>query len=323
MLMNYIKELIFEKKPTENCHASTVLPLGDGTTLSAWFGGDREGTDNVDIWLSIRRDGKWSDPICISADSVLPHWNPVLFKKTDGTVRLFFKVGKKIPFWQTYFSDSSDGGLTWTKPRELVPGDNCGGRGPVKNKAIRLSNGTIAAPASTEQNNDWNAFIDLSFDDGDTWEIGKFIQRDIIDNKFVQIIQPTLWESANGNIHALMRSNSGRAYRSDSSDYGKTWCPAYRTDVLNNNSGIDLVKLDDNRIYLVSNPVEENWGDRAPLTLSLSTDNGKNFTEVLCLESKSDKNDEFSYPAITAIGNKLFITYTSLREHIAYWEIDV
>ena len=35
---------------------------------------------------------------------------------------------------------SEDGGYTWSD-RELVEGDRCGGRGPVKNKLIVLSNG--------------------------------------------------------------------------------------------------------------------------------------------------------------------------------------
>ena len=39
----------------------------------------------------------------------------------------------------------------WTAPIELVKGD-IGGRGPVRNKPIRLSNGTIAAPSSIERN---------------------------------------------------------------------------------------------------------------------------------------------------------------------------
>lgn len=38
--MKYIKEFICDPLPTPNCHASTVLPLGDGSVLAAWFGRD-------------------------------------------------------------------------------------------------------------------------------------------------------------------------------------------------------------------------------------------------------------------------------------------
>ena len=40
--MNYEilrREMICSRLPTAMCHASTVLPLPDGTVLSAWFGG--------------------------------------------------------------------------------------------------------------------------------------------------------------------------------------------------------------------------------------------------------------------------------------------
>lgn len=63
------------------------------------------------------------------------------------------------------------------------------------------------------------------------------------------IIQPTLWEFSSGNIH-LARSTAGRIYRSDSQDNGQTWSPAYPTPLLNNNSGIDLVRLDNSSLIL-------------------------------------------------------------------------
>lgn len=48
-------------------------------------------------------------------------------------------------------TSSKDYGQTWSAPRELVNG-NRGGRGPVRNKVIILSNGDWIAPTSTERN---------------------------------------------------------------------------------------------------------------------------------------------------------------------------
>ena len=56
----------------------------------------------------------------------------------------------------------------------------------------------------------------------------------------------------------------------------------------------------------------------APLTLFVSVDNGKHFTEIFKLEAEEG---EFSYPAIICKGNKLYISYTFLRKNIAYWKI--
>ena len=50
--MNYEilrREMICSRLPTAMCHASTVLPLPDGTVLSAWFGGSYEGEGDTSI----------------------------------------------------------------------------------------------------------------------------------------------------------------------------------------------------------------------------------------------------------------------------------
>ena len=148
-----------------------------------------------------------------------------------------------------------------------------------------------------------------------------FIEVPKKNGKRVDMIQPTLWEDENG-VHMFVITNAGRIYRSDSKTAGKTWCKAYETELLNNNSGIDAVSLSDGSLVLVSNPIGENWGDRSPLTLMRSFDGGKTFEEFYKLESKIG-DFEFSYPAITAVNKKLYITYTYERKTIKYAEIEI
>ena len=323
LVIKAVKEFVFdENAPTAQCHASTVLPMPDKTAIAAWFGGTAEGKDDVNIWASRRSGGVWSEPVSISADSNTPHWNPVLFAAADGTVLLFFKVGKKVPVWKTYVSKSHDGGLTWGNPRELVQGDESGGRGPVKNKPIRISNGAILAPASVESPH-WIPFIDISTDECETWSNQPLILSKKRAGKPVPMIQPALWESEPGKIHALIRTSVRSAYRSDSDDYGKTWSRAYPTTIRNNNSGLDVTKLPDGSLILISNPVAKDWGARAPLTLMISRDNGAEWEEIFVLEKRRSSDDEFSYPAIVSVGRKLYITYTWQRKKIAYWEIEM
>lgn len=315
------KEFIIDKIcPTKSCHASTLVKMDNGEILAAWFGGTYEKHDDVDIWLS-RRDSKgWSEPQRITVDENIPHWNPVLYKKQDGTVVLFFKVGKEIADWQTYYVTSGDCGKTWNEPKQLVEGDTSGGRGPVKNKAIRLKSGRIIAPSSTEQNKDWRCFVDISDNDMKTWEKTDFVERPKRYGKTVGMIQPTLWESEPDNVHMLVRTNRRYIYRSDSADGGKTWCPAYKTGLFNNNSGIDIAKTHDGRLFLVSNPVKENWGERTPLTVVCSADNGNSWDLGVVLESMPG---EYSYPAIIADGNELLVTYTWNRKKIVFAKIKI
>lgn len=326
--MKSLKEDIFgpENRPTPSCHASTVLPLPDGNVLSAWFGGTAEGKDDVDIWVCLRDSGVWGAPRRVSACASLPHWNPALFLRTDGTVTLYFKVGRDIPFWQTYVALSDDGGRSFGEPFPLVENDMSGGRGPVKNKPVRLSDGTVLAPASTEQDGEWRAFVDLSRDDGISFDRQPDVPASYIDahgnESLIHCIQPTLWESASG-VHMLLRTSAGAAYRSDSTDGGRTWSHVERTSLPNNNSGLDVTRTPDGVLWLVSNPVGENWGARSPLTLQRSDDDGASWSEALVLEPYGGEDAEFSYPAIVADGGVLHITYTNQRQSISYRRVEV
>ena len=305
------QEKIFDTAPFAQCHASTILHLGGENKICAWFGGEKEGENDVRIWFSRQIEGKWSYPEAIPAVFDLPHWNPVLFETAVGEITLFYKVGASVTEWKTYFCVTRDGGRTWSYPKELVEGDENDGRGPVKNKPLRHSSGGLLAPASTERGA-WRAFIDRF--DGEKWEQSKI---PVAEGERINMIQPTLWEDEDGGVHALMRTQNGYIYRSDSRDGGVTWCQAYPTAVPNNNSGIDCVRLEDGRIALVCNPVAKG---RTPLSLLVSSDGGDSFENILDLETEPG---EFSYPAIVTKGNRIFITYTHKRQKIAYVEIEV
>ncbi|WP_235941469.1 sialidase family protein [Paenibacillus puerhi] len=313
-----------EERPFASCHASTVEALPGGELIAAWFGGSREGAADVAIWISRRSPaGDWSAPLCIADRTDVAHWNPVLFRRNDGMLFLYYKIGPKIEYWMTMVMSSPDNGHTWTEPVPLVEGDQ-GGRGPVKNKPITLADGTIAAPASLEPA--WDAFVDLSADGGRTWTRSEPVPLPEDRSGFLGkgIIQPALWESSPGIVHMLARSTAGAIYRSDSTDGGRTWSLAYATSVPNNNSGIDLVKLADGMLALVCNPTRPEpgklKGPRTPLVLLLSRDNGFTWGGETLID-EGDK--QYSYPAVIAKGQELHVTYTWKRERIAYWKTTV
>lgn len=330
------KEYILSTEiPFKSCHASNVAVLPDGSIFSVWFAGSKEGADDVKIWGAKRRGGVWSSPQVITQDEEIPHWNPVLFVEQDGTVILFYKKGREIASWKTWITESKDNCENWSNPKELVPND-FGGRGPVRNKVIQLSNNRWLAPASAE-NGEWRCFADCSDDNGTTWHKSNEIFADLKDKNTVSpefksipvseqsysgrgVIQPTLWESEAGKVHMLMRSSEGFIYRSDSQDYGSTWCEGYKTVLPNNNSGIDLVKIPDGRIFLVYNPVGVNWGPRYPLELAVSDDNARTWRNILTLEQEPG---EYSYPAVICHDDSLLITYTYKRQNIAFWKVDI
>jgi predicted neuraminidase len=215
----------------------------------------------------------------------------------------------------------------------------------VKNKLIVLSNGDWLAPGSVETELYWDAFVDRSSDHGRTWQRAEIsfehrrpqgqgdagiwtglaanaLWETSLDRVFRWdgVIQPTLWESAPGQVHMLLRSTRGRVFRSDSADGGLTWSAAYPTDLPNNNSGLDLDRLGDGTLVLAFNPVEGNWGRRHPISLAASVDNGATWTPLQDLETEEG---EFSYPAVVAAGGELHVTYTWNRKNIVHHRFTV
>ena len=308
------KEFIYDPKTPVNipsCHAATLIKTADGI-LAAWFGGTHEGHDDVQIYVAHRSDadGTWTAPQCVSVVEPIPNWNPVLYDNGE-EILLYYKRSKEIHSWNTMFTTSRDGGDTWAVPRRLCE-DDIDGRGPVKNKPIRLSNGTILAGASFEQG-PWRCFADISADNGYTWEQTPFLP---VPTEDTEVIQPSLWEDNRG-VHMLVRSKNKKIFRSDSTDFGKTWCTLYPIALPNNNSGLDLVKVAENRIILCCNPVTEG---RTPLSLFESTDSGDTFVRLFDLETEPG---EYSYPAVITDGKYLYGCYTWKREKMVFFQCDL
>lgn len=324
-----VQDVFEHHKDVPFYHAATLAFLDRDRVAVACFAGSFEGKDDVRIVLTKQDEtGAFSSLIRFGGEENAACWNPVLHRggigQDDDQLELYFKHGRTIADWITLRSISADKGETWTEPEELVPGDRSGGRGPVKDKILRLSDGTWLAGMSVEREN-WKAGVDRSEDEGKTWA-AMFLPEPCLseyakswirtDNNMNGLIQPTLWESAPGQVHMFLRSTYGHIYRSDSTDYGRTWCAPYETEMVNNNSGIDVVKLKD-RVFLVCNPVEN--GDisspRSPLSIFVSRDNGFHFELFHVLESEPGA---YAYPAIITDGENLHVTYTWNNKTIKY-----
>ena len=320
---------------TGQVHASTLMPLkAQGDVLVAWFEGPHERHPRVAIRGAVRRNGRWGAVRTLAkVNPTAPHWNPVLRRADDGRLDLYFKVGRNCVDWRTYVTTSRDEGETWSESHELVVGDVGGGRGPVKNKCLRLASGRWLAPASTEIGV-WRAFADISDDDGRTWRASppfpvpkKGVAKDF------GVIQPSFWEDAAG-VHAFLRSNDGWIWRSDSRDGGETWSTVSRTTLENVNSGLDVVRASNGKVYLVRNGRSASndpkngwmaaWGTRNHLELCESSDGGATWRTVCTLaegpvRQPDGRLTEFSYPAVVeATPGVLAVTFTYNRRAIAY-----
>jgi predicted neuraminidase len=300
-------QFIFERASFPSCHASTIVEAEPGRFLAAWFGGAREGADDVAIWLS-RFDGRWSEPEKTADEPGMPCWNPVLFReRSTAEVQLYYKAGPSPDSWSGFVRTSADAGRTFGEPRILPAGL----LGPIKNKPVQLADGTILAPSSVESYRAWACWVERSTDGGRTWtKHGPITNPEHAEG----IIQPSILRHADGSLFMLTRSTRriGQICRSTSHDAGLTWSAAEAIEGLPNpNSGIDAVTLADGRHALVFNPTHIG---RTPLVLALSSDDGETWKTARVLE---DAAGEYSYPAIIqAADRSVHVTYTWKRQKI-------
>ena len=310
-------QFVFETAPFASAHASTIVETPDGLVTS-WFAGTREGAADVGIWVSRRVQGAWTPPIEVATGvqpdgSRHPCWNPVLFDAADRTLTLFYKVGPTPRTWWGMVRTSRDNGRTWTEGRRLPDGI----LGPIKNKPVRLPDGTLLAPSSTESDerpSTWRVHFERSADGGVTWTTA--VPAASADGNQIHAIQPSILVHPGGRLQAVGRTRSGRVFETWSADGGRTWTPISLTALPNPSAGTDAVTLRDGRHLIVYNHTAQG---RSPLNVAISQD-GKIWDAAVVLESEPG---EYSYPAvIQGSDGRVHITYTWKRQRIKHVEID-
>lgn len=321
-----------------SCHAATIVEAAPGRFVAAWFAGSHEGHPDVAIWLARCDAGAWSVPEVVADEPNVPLFNPVLFRDSQDTLWLFYKIGPSVPAWTGAVRTSRDAGRTWSAPA-LLP---AGLLGPAKNKPILLESGDILCGTSCETWHSWACWVERSADGGRTWtKHGPIVApgteaavagdplvsavwdavagRLLLPRQFAGVIQPTLWEHAPGRVRMLMRSTQrvGVVCLADSADGGRTWSAARRLDIPNPNSGLDAVRLADGRIALACNPAPEG---RTPLSLLVSEDNGETWPRQRHLEAGPG---EYSYPAvIQAHDGRIHVVATHQRTAVFHYALD-
>lgn len=310
-------EFLYETAPFPSCHASTIVETPSGL-VAAFFGGTDEKNPDVGIWVTRHIDGEWTAPVEVAngvqylktdgAPQRQPCWNPVLFQEPDGQLLLFYKCGPDPEKWWGMLTNSSDDGKTWHTPTRLPEGI----LGPVKNKPILLSDGSLLCGSSTEeQGNLWRVHFERLNRDGTWTRIGP-----VHDGQQIRAIQPSILIHGDQRLQAIGRSRNGKLFEVWSDDNGQTWGEMTLADLPNSSTGTDAVTLKDGRQLLIYNHTPKG---RTPLNVAVSSD-GKAWQAAIVLENEPG---EYSYPAVVqAADGNVHITYTWKRKRIRHVAID-
>jgi predicted neuraminidase len=304
-------------------HAANLAYLPDGTLTCVWFGGTMEGMGDISVYLSRLAPGSetWSPAEQLSDDAAKSEQNPLLFVAPDGKVWLLYTsqtsgnqdgsvVKRRI---------SSDGGKSFGPVETLcdVPGTFVrqpiivNGRGEWLLPLFRC----IKVPGQRWTGDADFASALISADGGANWTM-----KDVPDS--IGAVHMNIVPLAGDEMAAFYRHRFAESVlRSVSHDGGRSWSAPVPTNLPNNNSSVQAVKLHSGKIAIVYNHSsaatssdrrlslydeiegEESdaapaatasaerkaiWGvPRAPLSLAFSDDDGVSFGERIDIETGS------------------------------------
>jgi len=244
--------------PTVQSHAAMLHRLGNGDLGLAWFGGTQEGVGDVSVWFSRLPDGAeaWTEPVRLSDDPSRSEQNPVLFRTPEGPLWLLYtaqhagnqdtaEVRRRV---------SLDDGETWGPVETVLPADEQGGIF-VRQPVVVTASGRWLLPVfrcARVPGQAWSGDHDtsslmVSEDRGSSW-------REVPVPASTGCVHMNVVDLGDGTLHALFRSRwADFVHASSSVDDGETWSVPEPTDLPNNNSSIQQVRLADGRTAVVYN----------------------------------------------------------------------
>jgi hypothetical protein len=225
-------------------------------------------------------------------------------------------------------------GVTWSKPISLgLP--LVANHGPQKTPSGRLIiSGNVVFPYTDNPNGVEDYQITGIY--ADAFE-GKSLFDDSEAIQFVTpargwnanlICEGSFFQTDDGILHMMLRSNTPVLWCSESRDDGVTWSDPVPTGYSDDSSKFHFGRLPDGRYYGISNTVPGQ--DRCPLMLCLSED-GVNFNrhyivrDEPCAQHYAGrfKHGHYGYPHSLVHEGYLYVIYSKKKESVEVTKIDL
>jgi predicted neuraminidase len=237
-------------------HAANLMVLHDQTLACVWFGGSMEGKSDISVFMSkLNRESQtWTIPVQLSHDAERSEQNPILFPAPNGELWLLHTAQ------QSGNQDTSivrrrishDNGASWSAAEPLD--------GLVLGTFVRQpiyvhTDGAWLLPTfscRTMPGEKWEGSHDVSavlrsIDQGKSWT------RIEVPGS-VGCVHMNIVPASGGKLLAFFRSRwADHVYTTHSVDGGLTWSVPVPTELPNNNSSIQTIRLQDGRLAMIFN----------------------------------------------------------------------
>lgn len=303
-----------------SAHAATLAELPDGRIAAAWFAGSREGAADVSVWFSTLDAGGWSIPRPIAsragtARATLAHvrklGNPVLYAQ-GGQLHLWY-VSAALGGWagsSINHSVSDDGGASWSPARKLVTSPFFNLSTLVRTPPLALADGGLGLPVYHEFVGKHGEWLRLDAD-------GRVLDKARLPQARATL-QPAALALDGQRALALLRDagpGAGQVRVAATADAGQHWAAAPALPLGNPNSSVAALRLPSGRLLLAGNPAT----GRQALQLWLSEDDGQTWKPAREVDSGTDSEAEFSYPALLlAHDGRIHLAWTWRRRGIKH-----
>jgi predicted neuraminidase len=313
-------------------HPASIAELPNGDLYIAYHGGEGEYDRDTAVFGSRLRKGstKWSQPKPIADTPNRGDGNAVIWQEPGGLTWLFY-VSRYGETWSDSiikYKYSKDGAEIWSDPEiiSFVKGLM------VRSQPIQLAGGDFLLPIYHERGTDKEsvgaASTSLFARFGKKAKAWTFTEgvRSRLGN-----IQPSVVQLGPNHFLAFCRRGGGYGHvpdgfivKTESHDGGFTWSPGADTKFPNPNAAVDLIKLRNGHLVMIYN--DSFFGERMPLTMRVSTDDGKTWPQARNIVNKP--GDEAAYPyMIQTADGRIQGVYTSQERtvinHFVLEEADI
>ena len=312
-----------EKSPRHS--EASVLEKKDGSLLMAWQHHQRDESalcgdmlpSHIALADSFDGGKTWVNERIVAGmkDGCVNVYAPSFLRNTDGSITLYFmrymQLEKGKPILNNYYRTTSfDEGETWTEEETLW---ELGEYVPMNHCIKRLSDGSALMPVCGGvsglylKDSSYKVMVYRSTDDFKTWTVSNTLSLPMRG-----CMEPCIAERSDGKLNMVMRTQLGSVFYSESFDKGLTWSKPQTTGLRAPESCPCIVSIPNTDAQLViwnNSEYDPNYrshyGKRTPLTMAISTDGLKTFTDFFDLET--DPGYAFTNPSVTVTADGLFV----------------